>query len=134
MLPAHAQTSNVCSTINVITNIAAAGAVHGWNWSYAIYLASDLTGLDSDSGSADVNQTDPYTYGPGQYLVSGGFGGTTGTDGSISGSIQVACCNVDTVTLIQQTIEPNSDESDSGCALVTLGEDGTCTVELIDCP
>jgi hypothetical protein len=137
MLPAHAQTSpapspapETCSTINVTfsftTTVIGNGAV-----GYDIYPAGGGGSIDGDGigffSNDVVNTTYSHTYAPGQYLVYAAVGGSPGT-GSITGTGTVTCCTGDSETILNVDLTGDG-VGQTGCALVTIGADGTCTVE-----
>jgi len=136
LLPAHALTS-ACSTINIRIELTVTNATSGGS-GYSIFRVGTLSPIESDGGAFSTPNTEldftiSHTFGPGQYLVAPGFGGEPGS-GSIMGRITVSCCSGDSLIVADETIS-GSNGSVSGCALVTLGDDGTCMIELDNsCP
>ena len=138
VLPAHAQTSPApvpphqsCSTINVSFNFTATGLGNG-GVGYDIYPASGGGSLDGDGFNFSVpddtvNTTYSHSYGPGQYLVYAAVGGSPGS-GSITGTGTVTCCTGDSETILNVDLTGDG-VGQTGCALVTIGADGTCMVE-----
>ena len=136
LLPAHAQTSpapppETCSTIKVTFSFTATGIDNG-GVGYDIYPAGGGVSIDGDGVAFNVpndvvNITYSHTYAPGQYLVYAAVGGSPGS-GSITGTGTVACCTGDSETILNVALT-GAGVGQTGCALVTLGVDGTCMVE-----
>jgi len=130
LLPAHAQTS-ACSTINITFVMTVSGISDGGS---GYDISQNGNPVDGDGGPFGVSDgsydfTISRTYGPGQYLVSAGLG-ISGT-GSATATITVSCCTGASVAIVDASL--SGDESANGCALVTLADDGSCSVEITTC-
>lgn len=135
MLPAHAQTS-ACTTINVTLAFTRSGEAGG-EWEYEIFLASNLgVPIESeDGGISTLNQTDSYTFAPGQYLLYGGSLGGAAPGSSVTVEMSVSCCDGTPVIFSSWSVSPGpGGDDDDGCVLITIGDDGTCQVEATGCP
>jgi hypothetical protein len=128
--PGSGESPETCSTINVTfsftTTVIGNGAV-----GYDIYPAGGGGSIDGDGigffSNDVVNTTYSHTYAPGQYFVYAVVGGSPGS-GSITGTGTVTCCTGDSETILNVDLTGDG-VGQTGCALVTIGADGTCTVE-----
>ena len=134
MLPAHAQTSIIC-TIDITYAISVPGGDVDGSYSYNIYNYpggwNEVPPV-SVNFSTSVNLTIPIALAPGQYEVSAGASAQQtidGNDTTATGQTSLSCCSAP-IPLGQNWTIDNSNTSSGGGdnVLVTIGADGSCQV------
>ena len=130
MLPAHAQTSIIC-TIDITYQITVNPPIDGsYGYSISYYPGGGFAVPPVNVlYTSSVTQTYSHTLAPGQYVVSGGAGADSpvGSGGTASGQTSVSCCSASTLLGAPWTVPAGGDDGDGGAVLVTVGTDGTCS-------
>jgi hypothetical protein len=135
MLPAHAATTgcSVCFTIDVTMT----GDYNGGH-DYYLYSITDGCRLieEFDSGwlvTGNISEVYCFNLEPGKEYSFAGSGGGDGTDGSADALATLSCCGSDS-ELVVADIGAGGDNGDADLvAIITIGSDGSCSIEEIDC-
>ena len=138
MLPAHAQTSQIC-TIDITWEITVTGGslISPSSYGYRILNHpggwNEVPPLEVDMSSS-VNRTESITLAPGQYRVSAGATAYIADSSGVTanGRTTLSCCSATTQLGQSWSVDQGNQDSGGGDdVLVTIGADGTCQISAI---
>jgi hypothetical protein len=138
ILPAHAQTSQIC-TIDITWVITVTGgepvsATYGYTYAP---LGSPLPPPTQVNFTSSVNETVSLSLAPGQYEVSAGASATIADQSGVevTGQTSLSCCSASTPMGDSWTVnQSNQNSGDGANVLVTIGSDGSCQIDPAPAP